>query len=62
MYGGIFLPPLSDNHVDMLDVYVVLSDVYVDLSDLNVDLPVIHLLTNTCKSKNLCYCPVRSYR
>ena len=38
-YGGIFLPYLADNYVDLSDRYVVLSDLYVDLSD-------IHLLKN----------------
>ena len=45
-YGGIFLPYLADNYVDLSDLYVVLSDLYVDLSDLYVDLSLIHFLTS----------------
>ena len=32
-YGGIFCHHMSDNDVDLSDLYVYLSVIYVDLSD-----------------------------
>ena len=54
-----FCHHLSDNDVDLSDLFIVLSDIYVDLSNLYVDLSLIHMLENKSLKKvlqpNQCY-------